>query len=134
VRSSAPAARHPWRRPAPRWAAVFTSACLTASALASTPQAWSAYDAEVLKACVAASSLKGAHAAGRRVDFDDAIGYSALLLAGAYPQPHMKNQPGRELCLFDRRTRSATVSEADAILEHRAPSRAAPVSSPPKTP
>ncbi|MGB9332119.1 MAG: hypothetical protein WCB10_15245 [Steroidobacteraceae bacterium] len=79
-------------------------ACLAAAwtcCAASTPQAWSAYDQEVLEACVAASSLREVRPAGARVDFDDRIGYSALLIVGHYPQPHMRNQPGRELCLFD---------------------------------
>jgi hypothetical protein len=114
-----------------RWEAI--PAALTAGAtLASTPQAWKAYDAEVLKACLAASSLRNAHAAGQRVDFDDAIGYSALLLAGSYTQPHMKNRSGRELCLFDRRTRTATVSEADAILDRKAAGPTQPGNSSPK--
>lgn len=114
-----PAARQVWLRLACRG-----SLFVVAEALASTPQAWSEYDAEVLKACVAASSLRNARAAGQRVDFDDAVGYSALLLSGHYPQPHMKNQPGRELCLFNRRTRTAVVSEADALL-HGKPTVAA---------
>jgi hypothetical protein len=128
---SAPAARHLWLR-LDCWS-CFAALSLAGGALASTPQAWSAYDSEVLKACVAASSLKDAHAAGRRVDFDDAIGYSALLLAGNYPQPHMHNQPGRELCLFDRRTRTATVSDADAILSRKGVAAVPPGNSPPKS-
>jgi hypothetical protein len=114
-----------------RWGGV-PAALLGGAALASTPQAWKAYDAEVLKACLAASSLRNAHATGQRVDFDDAVGYSALLLAGSYPQPHMKNRSGRELCLFDRRTRTATVSEADAILDPNAAAPAQPGNSSPK--
>lgn len=106
------AARRVWQRSG-CWTVLVTAAA--GSAAASTPQAWSAYDAEVLKACAAASLLKNPHAAGERVDFDDATGYSALLLAGTYPQPHMKNQPGRELCLFDRRTRTAVIAEADGL-------------------
>jgi hypothetical protein len=50
------------------------------------------------------------------VDFDDSLGYSALLLSGLYPQPHMKHKPGRELCLFDRRSRRAAVTVADGLL------------------
>jgi hypothetical protein len=93
---------------------------------ASTPQAWSAYDQEVLKACIAASSLRDARAAGERVDFDDRIGYSVLLIVGHYPQPHMNNRRGRELCLFDRRTRTASVSDADRLILRRAASSASP--------
>jgi hypothetical protein len=117
-----PAARQRWRRLG-RWVGL-AAAAACGVALASTPQAWSDYDAEVLKACIAASLLKNPHAAGQRVDFDDATGYSALVLAGHYPQPHMKNQPGRELCLFDRRTRTAVVSEADGILRGKSPAAA----------
>jgi hypothetical protein len=106
------------------------AALAAGAALASTPQAWGEYDAEVLRACVAASSLRNAHAAGQRVDFDDTVGYSALVLAGHYPQPHMKHQPGRELCLFDRRTRTAVVSEADGITRAKSPAPAPPGSPP----
>jgi hypothetical protein len=97
-------------------AAVTCLAAAWTCCAASTPDAWSAYDQEVLKACVAASSLREARPAGARVDFDDRIGYSALLIVGHYPQPHMNNQPGRELCLFDRRTRTASVSDADRLI------------------
>jgi hypothetical protein len=87
---------------------------------ASTPAAWSAYDQEVLKACVAASSLREARPGGERVDFDDRIGYSVLIIVGHYPQPQMHNQRGRELCLFDRRTRAASVSDADRLIVRKA--------------
>jgi hypothetical protein len=121
-----PAARQVWQRLG--CSAVIVAAA-AGSAVASTPQAWSAYDAEVLKACAAASSLRNPHAAGQRVDFDDATGYSALLLAGTYPQPHMKNQPGRELCLFDRRTRTAVITEADGLVRAK-PASAVPPGNP----
>jgi hypothetical protein len=101
-------------------------ACVVAwtYAAASTPEAWSAYDQEVLKACVAASSLRDARPAGARVDFDDRVGYSALLIVGHYPQPHMSNQAGRELCLFDRRTRTASVADAERLIMPKAPGAA----------
>jgi len=89
---------------------------LASVAPASTPAAWDAFQDEVLKACVGASSLRQAQAAGQRIDYDDRIGFSALLLAGQYPQPHLRNRSGRELCLFDRRTRTATTADADQIL------------------
>jgi hypothetical protein len=110
--------------PRPVWLSgwgCMPAAAVAGVALASTPQAWSDYDAEVLKACAAASSLRNPHAAGQRIDFDDVTGYSALLLTGHYPQPHMKNQAGRELCLFDRRTRTAVVSEADGLVHPKTP-------------
>jgi hypothetical protein len=82
----------------------------------STPDAWKAYEKEVTDACVAASHLNRARPGGQRVDFDDAVGYSVLVIIGRYPQSHMKNRPGRELCLFDKRTRRATVTDADKLI------------------
>src|SRR5579863_6265123 len=83
---------------------------------ASTPEAWSAYQQEVVKTCVAASLLRHARAAGERVDFDDDVGLSALLIAGEYSQPHMRGQRGRELCLFDKHTRRARIADADHLI------------------
>jgi hypothetical protein len=96
--------------------AAFLLLLTAALTTASTPEAWAAYDQEVAKACIAASSLSYARPAGARVDFDDSVGYSALLLVGHYPQPQMKNQAGRELCLFDKRSRRAVIAEADSLI------------------
>lgn len=102
-------------------AAWFVAAVLAVSdAPASTPAAWTAFDQEVLRACVAASTLKDPQAAGSRVDFDDQAGVSLLLLTGHYSQPRMHNKPGAELCLFDRRTRKAVVTEADHFVAPKA--------------
>jgi hypothetical protein len=83
---------------------------------AATPEAWSAYEQEVVKTGVAASSLRHARAAGERIDFDDEVGFSALLIAGEYPQPHMSTRHGRELCLFNKHTRTATMADADRLI------------------
>jgi hypothetical protein len=66
-------------------------------------------------ACVKASGLKDAKPAGQPMAYDDSVGMTALLVAGRYPQAHMKNRPGRVLCLFDRKKREAVVTEADQI-------------------
>jgi hypothetical protein len=89
---------------------------VSGAATASTPEAWSAYDKEVIAKCVAASHLRDAHPGGQRIDFDDRVGMSALFIVGHYPQPHMNNQRGRELCLFDKKTKTATVADADTSL------------------
>jgi len=98
------------------------SACLLAAALiaagaaqASSPAAWSAHDKEVAAACVKASGLKDAKPAGQPMAYDDGVGMTALLVAGRYPQPHMKNRAGRVLCLFDRKKREAVTIEADQL-------------------
>ena len=79
------------------------------------------HEKEVLSACVAASSLREAKAAGKPVAFDDRVGFTAVVIDGRYPQPHMKDKRGRVLCLFDRRTRTPFVSDADGLLGERKP-------------
>ncbi|MNF06269.1 hypothetical protein D3C80_2061870 [compost metagenome] len=53
--------------------------------------------------------------------FDDRLGLTALLLEGRYPQPHMKNQRGRELCLYERKSHKAHIAEADTLATPRKP-------------
>ncbi|MES2192028.1 MAG: hypothetical protein V4454_18045 [Pseudomonadota bacterium] len=90
--------------------------CLLAGAAqASSPAAWSENDKEVAATCAKASGLKDAQPAGQPMVYDDRVGITALLIQGRYPQPHMKNRIGRELCLFDRETREAAVTEADQM-------------------
>lgn len=43
--------------------------------------------------------------------FSAMVEYDALLVRGNYPQQHMNNQVGQSLCLFNRQTRQAYVSE-----------------------
>jgi len=95
--------------------------CLCATAQASSDEAWAAHDQQVIDACVAASQLKDSQPVGRPAEFDDSVGYSALLLQGRYPQAHMKNRQGRELCLFDKKQQRAQVSEWDSIMSVRKP-------------
>jgi len=52
---------------------------------------------------------------GKPALFSDDVGYTALLLQGRYPQKHMKNGLGRELCLFERKSGTAHVKQADAF-------------------
>ncbi|QXG42187.1 hypothetical protein [Pseudomonas viridiflava] len=90
-------------------------AVVATQASASTPQAWSALDKEMLDSCLKASQLKKVSAVGNSAQFDDRVGYSALLLKGRYPQKHMNNRPGTELCLYNRKSRQASVTEWDSI-------------------
>jgi hypothetical protein len=87
-------------------------------ASASSPQAWTAYGQQVVKACLAVSGLRNPRPAGDRVDLpgrNDAL-TSALLLEGTYPQPHMAGRRGLELCLYDARSKQARVAEADRLM------------------
>ena len=108
--------RHELMSPLFKRAALLACTALLAShAVASSPAAWSAHDKEVAASCVKASTLKNAQPAGQPMAYDDRAGMTVLLISGRYPQAHMKNRAGRELCLFDRKTRAAYVIEADQI-------------------
>jgi len=100
---------------------VATHAMLAAAATAAatTPAEWAAFDREVTAACASASGLRDVRPAGKRVDFDEGVGFVALVIDGRYPQPHMKNRRARVLCLFDKRNRVAIVADADALVTTR---------------
>ncbi|WLG94975.1 hypothetical protein [Pseudomonas sp. FP198] len=93
----------------------FALSALAAQAHASSSDAWAAYDKKVLASCIKASGLKNAEPVGSPAQFDDRVGYTALLLQGQYPQKHMKGATGTELCLYRKKTKSAFVSEWDSI-------------------
>jgi hypothetical protein len=92
-------------------------------AKASSPDAWRAYDGEVRRACLKASRLLQTRALGERIDVPVAdvsssgitLLISAILIAGRYPHAPMQGKTGRELCLFEQRTRRATVAPADQL-------------------
>ncbi|MGN8276217.1 hypothetical protein [Pseudomonas sp. SMN5] len=88
---------------------------LAAQAHASSPNTWAAYDKAVLASCIKTSGLKNAEPVGTAAQFDDRVGYTALLLQGQYPQKHMKGATGTELCLYHKKTRTAHVTEWDSI-------------------
>ncbi|OAI92854.1 hypothetical protein [Pseudomonas putida] len=92
-------------------AAILSLLLLAPLAHASSDQAWAEHDKQLLRACTAASQLKDVRALGKSAEFDDRSGYSALLLQGRYPQKHMNNRKGTELCLYGRRQKSAYVTE-----------------------
>jgi hypothetical protein len=69
----------------------------------------------VIDSCVKASQLKNSKPAGTAAMFDDSVGYTALLLKGTYPQAFMKNKTGTELCLYQRQSKKAVVTEWDAM-------------------
>ena len=92
--------------------------CLTALATqahASSPDAWAAYDKTVLASCTKASGLKEAKPVGNAAQFDDRVGYTALLLQGKKKKKHMKGAQGTELCLYNKESKTAYVTEWDSI-------------------
>ncbi len=82
---------------------------------ASSEAAWQQNDHKMQQSCLKASGLKAVKVVGKPIAYDDSVGFDALLLEGRYPQKHMKNQVGRELCLYQRHSGKAVVSEADAL-------------------
>ncbi|WP_455887830.1 hypothetical protein [Pseudomonas rustica] len=86
-------------------------ALFSGGAHASSSHAWNEQRQQMLKACLAASQFKDAHARGKPAEFDDQVGISALLVEGVYTQKHMQQRTGTELCLYDRQHQRAFVSE-----------------------
>jgi len=88
---------------------------IAGQANASSPDAWKAFDKAVVDSCTKASQLKNVKPAGTAASFDDTVGYTALLLKGQYPQAHMKNKSGVELCLYQRQSKKAIVTDWDNL-------------------
>ncbi|MFB4394604.1 MULTISPECIES: hypothetical protein [unclassified Pseudomonas] len=92
-------------------ALLVTCAMASGMAQASSTQAWNDYRQQMVKSCLAASQFKNAHVLGKPAEFDDRVAYSALLIEGVYPQKHMKQRTGTELCLYDRQRQQAFITE-----------------------
>jgi hypothetical protein len=90
---------------------VATAAFLAAPAFASSGDAWAEYEAKVTAACLAASGFKDAKAHTDLIMFGDDVGIDALVVEGAHPQEHMKGEHGMVLCLYNKTTETAAVSE-----------------------
>ncbi|NBF11006.1 hypothetical protein [Pseudomonas sp. Fl4BN1] len=88
---------------------------LTCQAQASSSEAWEALDKAVLNSCTQASGLKNPKPVGNTAQFPDQVGYTALLLQGQYPQKHLQGRSGIELCLYNKQTGKAAISEWDSI-------------------
>ena len=91
--------------------AAVLAAVAVMPALASSPDAWAEYEAKVTEACIAATGFKDAKAHTALIQFDDSVGMDALVIEGAYPQEHMKGEHGMMLCLYNKTTETAVVSE-----------------------
>ncbi|WP_426141128.1 hypothetical protein [Pseudomonas sp. DWP3-1-2] len=98
----------------PSSALLIALVAFVGQANASSTDAWKALDKTVVDSCIKASQLKSVKPLGK-AGFDDSVGYEAMMLEGRYPQPHMKNQPGTELCLYNRHSKKATVTEWNTL-------------------
>lgn len=66
-------------------------------------------------ACAKASQLRSTVVSSDIIMFDDRVGYSVLVMSGHYKQAYMKQQRGRELCMWQRATHAIYVAEADSL-------------------
>lgn len=92
---------------------IVVSSAMFGVTFASSEQAWYKHNQEIKTACIIASQFKNAKPVSNLMLFDDRVGYSALLIQGQYPQAHMKNKTGQELCLWNKTTKKAYLTEAD---------------------
>lgn len=100
---------------------ILTGTLLTATTgLASTPAAWKQHTQTVTTRCLKASGFANPQPVGEIVTFTDQVGYDVLLVRGNYPQPHMHNQVGQSLCLYNRRTHQAVTNDASGMIQMNA--------------
>lgn len=90
---------------------------VTSVTFGSSEQAWNKHDQEIKAACIKASQLKSVKTASNVMLFDDRVGYSTLLLQGKYPQSYMKNKTGQELCLWNKTSKKAYLTEVNMKLK-----------------
>lgn len=84
------------------------------AAKASSPAAWTQHEKDTRAACAAASGLKDPVGHPHAVLFDDSVGMDARLVTGTWKPAHMKGAKAAMLCLYDRRTRTATAQDVEA--------------------
>lgn len=87
--------------------AFFAATIAAAPSAASSTKAWSAFNAQVTRACVAASGIRNPRASVI-VGFDDRTGKVAMLVSD-----RTRGSTASKLCLYDKRTKRAYVDDAD---------------------
>ncbi len=85
---------------------------VTSPAGASSTDAWKQLAQQAKLRCIQASHFKGAKAS-EPVVFSDESGQLAVLVTGTFPQVSLKGAKGTNLCLYDRRSKTAQVEEAN---------------------
>lgn len=83
---------------------------LSLPALAATPDKWMAVDKASQAACLKAAGLTDA-VTGPPVRYSDRWLVDARIVEGRWPQPHMKGQKARMLCLYNRKNKRVEVQE-----------------------
>jgi len=80
---------------------------------AASEEAWDALVREASAACRMASELEQPRVVWTNPAYQH---QAALLIAGKWPQTHMKGKQGYMLCLFDKQTAKVEIQEIDAQL------------------
>lgn len=83
----------------------------TFSSLASSEAAWQQLDKDVQKSCLAISALQEKKIEGKRTDFGDDVGYSAVVISGNYKFKNSSPVPGKELCLYNRKSKKTSLAQ-----------------------
>jgi hypothetical protein len=79
---------------------------------AASPDTWAQALSDAKLACRKASDFKNAAVVGKPLVFSDSNGKTAILVSGIWRPEHMKGARGTMLCLYDRASRTAEVTEA----------------------
>ncbi|MEM4990767.1 hypothetical protein V8G57_25490 [Collimonas sp. H4R21] len=87
----------------------------TINAQASSANAWIKHHENVVDSCIKISQLNDAKPAGSPVEFPDSAGYTAIMLQGHMLKGSMKKAKSRALCLFNKRTQTAYVADAEMM-------------------
>lgn len=85
-------------------------AMVAQGAAASTPGEWSRLERAARHSCIAASGFKRPTASSPVV-FNDKVGVVAILVSGSVRQAQTRPVRVTSLCLYDRKSRIATVEE-----------------------
>lgn len=98
---------------------IATAGLMTTSvpALASSDSAWAEFDQRVTRSCVAASGFRNARPSVI-LGFDDRAGKVAQLISD-----RTRGSSRSKLCLYDKRTRTAFIEDADMWSAPPAPTR-----------
>lgn len=77
---------------------------------ASSSAAWTAFQVEVGRRCVAESGLRQARSS-QAVTFDDTLGKAVALVTGRLSLPKSRVVTVRKLCVFDQRSKRVWTTE-----------------------
>ena len=103
-----------WKLPLLAVVAVFLGDLLATQIVrASSEEAWDALVKEAGAACQIASELENPRVVWSNPAYER---QAALIVAGKWPQTHMKGDQGYMLCLFDKETAKVEIQEIEAQL------------------